>query len=132
MFETLTDLETDRTNLLGQIAGLGDFRRGSITTTTGTCGTPSCHCHKPNAPGHGPNFRLTYKVQGKTVTESFSTPAGLRKAQREVAEYHRFRELSQQLLEVNEKICRARPVEATLTIQEKKRPKRSSKKSATK
>src|SRR5215470_11582230 len=114
MSATLSDLEADRTNLLGQIAGLGDFRRGSITTTTGTCGTHSCHCHKPNAPGHGPNFRLTYKMQGKTVTESFSTPAGLRKAQREVAEYHRFRELSQQLLEVNEKICRARPVEETL------------------
>jgi hypothetical protein len=75
---------------------------------------------------------LTYKLQGKTVTESFSTLAGLRKAQREVAEYHRFRELSQQLVEVNERICRARPVEEALTTQEKKRPQRSSKKSATK
>jgi hypothetical protein len=132
MPETLNHWEAERSNLLGQIAGLGDFRRGSITTTTGTCGTPSCHCHKPNATGHGPNFRLTYKLQGKTVTESFSTVAGLRKAQREVAEYHRFRELSQQLVEVNEKICRVRPIEEALTTQEKKRPKRSSKKSAAK
>ena len=34
----------------------------------------------------------------------------LRKAQREVRGYHRFRQLGQELLEVNEKICRARPV----------------------
>jgi hypothetical protein len=53
----------------------------------------------------------------------------LRKAQSEVAEFHRFRELSQTLLDVNEKICRARPVEDTLSPQEKKRRKQSGKKS---
>jgi hypothetical protein len=58
-------------------------------------------------------------VHGKTVTETFSSPAALPKAQSEVAEFHRFRELSQSLLEVNEKICQARPVEDTLTAQEK-------------
>jgi hypothetical protein len=45
------------------------------------------------------------KADGKTVTETFFSPASLAKAQREVAEYHRFRELSGQLLEVNEQIC---------------------------
>jgi hypothetical protein len=58
-------------------------------------------------------------VHGKTVTETFSSPAALRKAQSEVAEFHRFRELSQSLLEVNEKICQARPAEDTLTAQGK-------------
>jgi hypothetical protein len=53
----------------------------------------------------------------------------LRKAQREVETFHRFRELSHELLEINEKICRARPVEDTLTPQEKKRRKRSGRKS---
>ncbi|MHB8302572.1 MAG: DUF6788 family protein, partial [Acidobacteriaceae bacterium] len=41
--------------LLRQIASLGDFRPGSITTTTGRCGNPNCRCHRPNEPGHGPN-----------------------------------------------------------------------------
>jgi len=53
----------------------------------------------------------------------------LRKAQREVEAFQRFRELSRELLEVNEKICRARPVEDTLTPQEKKRRRRSGGKS---
>jgi len=49
-----------------------------------------------------------------------------------VEAYHRFRRLAQQLLEVNEKICRARPVEQELTPQEKKRQTPSSRKSPTK
>src|SRR6266567_9386999 len=87
------------------------------------------HCHQPNQPGHGPNFRLTRKVNGKTVSETFSSAAELRKAQCEVEVFHRFRQLSQKLLEVNERICRARPIEDTLSPQEKKRPKPSARKS---
>jgi hypothetical protein len=69
-------------------------------------------------------------VDGKTVTESFPSLARLAKAQREVAECERFRELGDQLLEVNEQICRLRPVEEEApSAQEKKRPKRSKRKS---
>ena len=129
---SLVALEQQRSDILSQILGLGDFRSGSITTIQGRCGKPNCRCHQANHPGHGPNYRLTRKVQGKTISESFSSAAELRKGQREVQTFHRFRQLSQELLEVNEKICRARPVEETLTAQEKKRPKRSSKKFAAK
>jgi hypothetical protein len=38
----------------------------------------------------------------------------LRKAQQEVATFHRFQKRSRELLEVNEKICRARPLAGTL------------------
>jgi hypothetical protein len=68
-----------RADVLAQISHLGDFRPGSITATQGRCGNPNCHCHKPGQPGHGPNLRLTYKVAGKTLTESFATPAAQRK-----------------------------------------------------
>jgi hypothetical protein len=125
---SLPELETRRTGLPSQVAQLGDMRAGSITGTGGRCGTPNCHCHRPGDPGHGPFYRLTRKVDGKTVTETFTSPAALAKAQREVAEYHRFRQLGGQLLEINEQICRLRPVEEALTPQEKKRPKRSARK----
>jgi len=129
---SLSALEQQRSDILTRILQLGDFRSGSITAIKGRCGKPNCHCHQPGQPGHGPNFRLTRKVDGKTVSESFSSAAELRKAQREVEAFHRFRQLSQDLLEVNEKICRARPIEDTLTPEEKKRPRRSTKKSPTK
>jgi hypothetical protein len=49
-----------------------------------------------------------------------------------VAEFRRYRELSRALIEVNAQICQARPVEDTLSPEEKKRPKRSTKKSRAK
>lgn len=132
MPESLLDLEKRRFQVLAEISALGDFRRGSISTTGGRCGTPGCHCHKPDDPGHDPHSRLTYKVEGKTVTESFPTPAAQRKAEREIAGFRTYQDLSRTLIETNEKICRARPVEETLTPQEKKRRKRSARKSRAK
>jgi len=129
MTDALSALEAQRAQTQLQISRLGDMRSGSITSTGGRCGNPGCHCHQPDDLGHGPFYRLTRKVNGKSVTETFSTPAALRKAQQEVEEFHRFRRLSHDLLEVNEKICKLRPVEDALTAPEKKPRKRSNKKS---
>jgi len=133
MPDSLTDLEARRAAVQLQIAQLGDMRSGSITGTGGRCGNPNCHCHQADDPGHGPYYRLTRKVNGKTVTETFSSPASLAKAQREVAECQRFRELVEQLLEVNERVCQLRPVEELQpSAQEKKRPKLSKRRSRAK
>ena len=129
MSDALGGYEQQRAAILSLIVDLGDFRSGSITAISGRCGKPECRCHQPDQPGHGPNYRLTRKVNGKTISETFASLGELRKAQREVETFHRFRELSGELLEVNEKICRLRPVEETLTPEEKKRPKRSAGKS---
>jgi hypothetical protein len=126
MSESLQGLEQRRAELFQQISRLGDFRPGSITTTQGRCGNPNCHCHKPDEPGHGPNVRLTFKAGGKTITESFATPAAQRKAERELAGFRQYQQLSRAYVEVNSQICRARPVEDSLSPQEKKRRTRSS------
>ena len=125
MTNALPQLEAKRTDLFRQLAAVGDFRRGSITATSGKCGKPSCHCSKRDDAGHGPNFRLTRRVKGKTVTETFSSAVALRKAQQEVNEFHKFQALCGEIIEVSEKICALRPVGDTLTPEEKKRPKRS-------
>jgi len=122
--DSLIALEADRSKLLQQFLGLGDLRPGSITATIRRCGKPTCHCANPNDPGHDPQLRLTRRVSGKTVTETFPTPAACRKAQQEVSEFHRFQVLSQQLIALNEKICALRPGQQTQvgwTTQEKKR-----------
>jgi len=122
--DSLFALEADRSKLLQQFLGLGDLRPGSITATIRRCGKPTCHCAKPNDPGHDPQFRLTRRMSGKTVTESFPTPTACRKAQQEVSEFHRFQALSQELIALNEKICALRPApqaQVGWTAQEKKR-----------
>ena len=123
MPHSLPNLESRRTELLGALSDLKDMRPGSVVGAVFRCGKPSCHCAQPGDPGHGPLMRLTYKSQGKTVTEALPTPAAVRKAEREIAEFRNYQRLGQELVEVSERICRLRPVEDTLTPQEKKRPK---------
>ena len=99
MPESLPDLEADRDKLFQQMQALDDFRPGSINVVVRRCGKSSCHCAQTDDAGHDPQFRLTRKANGKTVTESFSTPAAFRKAQREVTEFHRFQTLSADLIQ---------------------------------
>ena len=126
MPQTLPALEGERTHLLEDLSQLGDFRSGSVTSVVRRCGKPNCHCARPQDAGHGPDFRLTYKLNGKTRTESLPTPAARHKAEREVAEFRKFQQLSRALVETNAAICRLRPLaEEPETEQEKKRQKRS-------
>lgn len=129
MLPSLLELEDQKRALLRTISELGDLRPGSITGIIRRCGKPSCHCARPGDPGHGPNLRLTYKVRGKTITETLPSPVAVRKAEAEIAEFRKFQELSHAFVQVNEQICRLRPAEESLTPQQKKRPRRLSLKS---
>jgi hypothetical protein len=133
MPESLSDLEQRREVIAQRIAQLGDLRPGSITGTSGRCGKPGCRCHEPGQAGHGPNFRLTYKVDGKTISEALSTPAAIQKAEREVDEFRKFQQLTREFLGTNAEICRLRPLEEEAeTGRKKKRWKRSDKRSRAK
>jgi len=123
--DSLATLEARRAELLHSIADLHDMRPGSIVGAVWRCGKPTCHCAQPDDPGHGPNLRLTYKLRGKTVTEALPTPAAVRKAEQEIAEFRNYQQLNRELVEVSERVCRLRPVEDTLTPEEKKRLRRS-------
>lgn len=123
MSQSLSDLEAARSRLLQRFLGLGDFRPGSLCGSLRRCGKPNCQCARPGGTAH-PQFRLLRKVKGKSVSESFPTPAEFRKAAREVNEFHRFQALTAELTALNERICRLRPVEpgeAGWTEEEKKR-----------
>jgi len=131
--QSLTDLEQQRSRLGTQLARLGDLRPGSVTGIVRRCGKPTCHCAQPDDPGHGPTLRLTYKAQGKTISEALPTPAAVRKAEREIAEFRKYQELNRAFVEINEDICRLRPVEpAPPSAQEKKPRTRSNGKSRAK
>ena len=132
MIDQLSTLIDGRSTLLRQISELGDFQPGTITSAIRRCGKPGCHCARPNDPGHGPHFQLTQKIGGKTATQNLPSQAAVRKAEGEIAEFRRFRSLTSELVEVNRKICRSLSVDETLTPQEKKRPKRSAKRSRAK
>ena len=110
--DELAELERRRAGLYAELGQLGDFRRGSLNEARRKCGKPNCACAAPGHPGHGPQWNLTRKADGRTRTVHLRPGPELEKARREVAEYERFRDLVGQVTEVNEAICDARPVTA--------------------
>jgi hypothetical protein len=127
MTESLQALERRRSAVLEKISALGDLRPGSLTATRGKCGKSECCCKQPDHPGHGPHWRITYKADGKTRTESLYEQAAIQKAEREIDEFRRFQQLSREFVDLSTQICRARGVETT-EPEEKKRRKRSGRK----
>ena len=132
MADTLPELLDSRSHLLQELSQLGDFQPGSISSVHRRCGKPNCHCAQPHDPGHGPLRRLTQKISGKALTQTLSSPSAVRKAEKEIAEFRRLQTLVQQLIEVNHKICRLRPITAEAMPVKKKRRMQSSRKSAEK
>ena len=112
MPDSLPDLEARRSRILLEIAQLGDFRPGSVQAYFRRCGKPNCACANKDHPGHGPQVRLSCRRDGKTVQETLSDPGRIRKAEREVAAFRRFQQLSAELIEVNLHICQLRPPQA--------------------
>jgi len=108
---SLQELEEQRAGLLARLAATGDLRPGSINATYRRCGKPNCACAQPGHPGHGPRWLWTRSAGGRTRTRQLS-PGELDKVRAELAAYKEFAALSEQIVEVSEAICEARPVPA--------------------
>lgn len=108
--DELPELERRREELYRELSQVGDFRPGSLNEVRRKCGKPNCACAAPGHPGHGPQYNLTRRVEGRTRTRHLRPGPELDKARREAAEYQRFRALVGQVTEVNDAICEARPV----------------------
>ena len=131
MPHSLPELLDSRSHLLRELSQLGDLQPGSISSVDRRCGKPGCHCALPEDSGHGLQRRLTHQIAGKTATQTLSSAGAVRKAEKEIAEFRRFQTLAQQLIEINQKICRLRPItaEEAMPVQ-KKRRRHSRRKSA--
>jgi hypothetical protein len=103
-------LERRRAELFGLMAQAGDFRRGALNSVWRKCGKPNCACAQPGHRGHGPQWNLTRRIGGKTVNVHLKPGPELDKARAEVAEHQRFAALVEEVTEVSEAICAARPV----------------------
>ena len=94
-----------RGQLKSQLIATGDMRPGSLAARYRKCGKASCHCANKGAQGHGPSYSLTHAIKGKTVTNVIPSGPAVERTREQIAEYHRFRQLVQQLIAVSEKIC---------------------------
>jgi len=103
-------LERRRAELFAVMSQVGDFRRGALNAVLRKCGKPNCACAQPGHRGHGPQWNLTRRIGGKTVNVHLRPGPELEKARAEVAEHQRFAALVEEVSQVSEAICAARPV----------------------
>jgi hypothetical protein len=106
---SLPELEARRDRLFAQLRAVGDFRRGSVSVNWRKCGKPNCACAVPDHPGHGPRFLWT-RSEGRRKRVGRQLAAGeVEKVRREIARHAEFTAAVEQIIEVNEAICEARP-----------------------
>jgi hypothetical protein len=108
--ENLENLESKRKKLFNEISKLGDFRRGTISVNFRKCGKPTCKCAKPGNIGHGPQYLWNTTIEGKSYAKNLKLGSELQKYTEETENYKKFKNLSKQIIEINEKICNLTPV----------------------
>ncbi len=102
-------LVEQRSELLRELAGMGDLRQGSLRTQYRKCGKPNCHCAVEGAQGHGPCWLLTWLDRDTGKSRGRTIPADAIEGTRaQIAEYQRLRGLVRELVEVSGRICDAR------------------------
>lgn len=103
-------LELERDKIRQKLEALDDFRFGSITESFRRCGKKRCVCASKDHPGHGPQYLLTVKQDGKTVTQSLRLGPELDLARTQIENGRRFDEWYRAFVKINEQICRLRPI----------------------
>ena len=109
----LPELEAERDRLYAQLSTAGDFRRGSVSENYRKCGKPNCACAAAGHPGHGPRFLWTRSAGSRKTVGRQLAAAEVEKVRREIARYAEFTAAVEQIVEVNERICEARPAART-------------------
>jgi len=107
----IPDLEKRLAELRSALSQTVDMRQGSLVQRYTRCGKLTCHCAQTGDRGHGPFWSLTHAVAGKTITRTIPS-AALEITLAQIAEYKRFRAIVRELVEVSERLCDIRVVQA--------------------
>ena len=82
--------------LKAQLKEIGPMRPGSLSRQYNVCGKLGCRCKDPKNPRrHGPYYQLNYVYGGKKPSE-FVRPQNLPQVRTQLANYRRFRRLTDQ------------------------------------
>lgn len=121
--ETLDELVERKREILVELGGLGDMRRGSVTEQ---------YYDSRRARGapvkQGPYYLYTYKEKGKTVSRRLAGAEEAERYREEIERFRCFERLSWELVAISQRICEARRVEGEEAVGKKKLLRPSSKK----
>jgi len=89
-------LEAQIADIKRQLQAHGPMRPGSLSRQYNVCGKPRCRCKDPKRPRrHGPYYQLNYVYRGKK-TSKFIRPQILGQVRIQLANYKKFRRLTDQ------------------------------------
>jgi hypothetical protein len=89
------------------------MRPGALSEQYNVCGKPNCRCKDPHKPQrHGPYYQLSYTHLGKSTTE-FVKREMLQEVQQQLANYARFRELTEQWVQLSLRIAKLKRTQSS-------------------
>ena len=94
-----------------ELSELGDMRPGALSKQFNVCGKPVCRCKdRQNPRRHGPYYQVSYTHLGKSTTE-FVRSEALAEVRQQLANYARFRTLTQKWVQLSVRIAKSRRTE---------------------
>jgi hypothetical protein len=99
-------LRRRRKQLLRQLPPLEFLLRGSLIERYKRCGKPGCKC--ANGPGHGPKYYLSVSYPGLRPQMDYVPQAAHPETAECLANYHRLREILEEICEINRELLRRR------------------------
>ena len=105
---SIAALRRRRQQLLRQLPPLDRLLRGSLIERYKPCGKPGCKCAR--GPGHGPKYYLSVSHYGRQPQMDY-IPLDYQSQAREcLANYHRLREILDEICAINHELLRRREV----------------------
>jgi len=104
--QTTTALRKRRQALLRQLPPLRAVLRGSLIERYKRCGKPGCKC--ADGPGHGPKYYLSVSFPGLRPQMDYVPQASYAQASEFLANYHRARQILEEICEINRQLLRRR------------------------
>src|SRR6202050_4682185 len=104
--EPAATLRRRRQALLRQLPPLKSILRGSLIERYKRCGKPGCKCAE--GPGHGPKYYLSVSHPGLRPQMDYVPQADHADVTERLANYHRVREIIEEICEINRELLRRR------------------------
>lgn len=106
MNEKVTEKRIER--IKSELQTIGLMRPGSLNKQFTVCGRKNCRCQDAEAPKkHGPYYQLSYIHRGKSTTQ-FIQEELVNEVEKQLANYKRFRALSDEWVDLSLTLARER------------------------
>ena len=102
----LKSIERQIAQVKEELARLGPLHPGSLSRQYNVCGKPGCRCKDPKNPRrHGPYHKVSYVYRGRS-TSRFVSRDQVKEIQAELANYKRFRKLTDEWVGLTLKLAK--------------------------